>query len=219
MMNRIIESYMDQYQKRRDLMKSDLLCFLNQSKNIDELYRRINPYIQSLNSEFNYLKNFEVGFDITRGVMLEPWYYDPKYYSEVAIKISQNKQKKFVWINEGRWESEYSWHAEGYWESSKINEGIASELSEWICLDFPKDIKSMLSLIKEGYWLLNSQLPILSEKSMKDTNEVYSWDDKYVLTGTNIENIDMITIGHWERIVENEKCYGYMNWNKNDNMG
>lgn len=195
-MNIIIENYKQQYQQKCDLLKSSILSILNQSKDIDELFYKVNTYLQNINKDFKHIKDFEIGLIPTKSVV-EPWYYDSNYYSEKAIEITQNKQKKYIWINDGQWESDYS----------DSNDQIAGFLSTWLCFEFPNNIKSMLRLIKEGYWLLSLDLPILSEKLLVDTDEVYSWDDKYVLTGTSINNIEMITIEHWNRIIKNEKIF------------
>ncbi|HEX9061283.1 MAG TPA: hypothetical protein VF941_13975 [Clostridia bacterium] len=196
-MNNIITNYINIYQKRSDSIKSSILCFLNQNIDIDIVCNEINICFKSVNLESEYIKNFEIGLVPTKDVISEPWFYDPKYYSEKAIEISQSKQKKYIWIENGKWENDYH----------NSNDKIAGYLSDWSCFEFPKNIKSMLYLIREGHRTLNPNLPILSEKTIIDTNEVYSWDDKYVLTGTSIENIAMITIEQWERIVKNENCY------------
>jgi hypothetical protein len=64
-----------------------------------------------------------------------------------------------------------------------------------------------VELVIKAINLLSLELPILSKKSLVDTDEVYSWDDKYVLTGTGINNIEMITIEHWNRIIKNERDF------------
>ena len=211
-MNNTIKKYIDTYQMRCNLITSDILKFLNHKLDVDVVYDKIRDYYKRLNSEFTYIKDFDINLVLTKSILSEPWYYNPKYYSTKAIEITQNKQTKYIWINEGKWEGEDS----TFCLDCESNEGVARELASWTCFDFPKDMKSMISLIKEGYWLLVPQLPKLSEKTLIDTNEVYSWDDKFVLTGTSIKNIDVITIEHWEKIVENEKCYGFMGYNQND---
>lgn len=193
-MNRIIENYKQQYEQKSFLLKTSLLSILNLNKGINEVYNKIKSNFQNINEEFKYIKNFEIGLISTESVV-ESWYYDSKYYSEKSIEITQNKQKKYIWINDGQWES----------DCYGSNDHIAAFLSTWICFEFPSNIKSMLRLIKDEYWLLSLDLPILSEKYLVDTDEVYSWDDKYVLTGTSIKNIEMISIEHWDRIIKNEK--------------
>ncbi|HEX9058683.1 MAG TPA: hypothetical protein VF941_00725, partial [Clostridia bacterium] len=197
LMNNIAENYIHTYSEKCYSIRSNMFNFLNHSTSIDVVYNKIRTYYENINREFNHIKEFEVGLVSTESVISEPWFYDPKYYSEKAIEISQNDEKKHVWLSSGEWEC----------ERFNDNEMIAICLSSWTCFDFPKSMKSMLRLIKEGYWLLKPSLPVLSEKNLIDINEVLSWDDKYVLTGTSIENIDVITIEHWERIVKNEAWF------------
>lgn len=204
-MNKIIKKHIDIFKNKSELIQSDMKQIFDNNFEFDIVYDLVRNYFERLNSEFSYIKDFSVGCIYTKDIISEPWYYNPKDYSKNAIEIVQNKQIKYIWINEGKWIIEdYIFCIE-----SETTEDIAYSLSDWKCFEFPKDIKLMFTLIKEGYWLMSLQLPILSEKILSDTKEVYSWDDNFVLTGTMIENIDVITIEHWEKIVETERCYGY----------
>lgn len=193
-MNEIIEKYLSEYKEVKNDIEKCVYNYLNEISEVKELSTQLEKYFSDLNNRFLYLEKFEFNITDTKDVMNAPWLYHPKFYSEKSIEIKQNNQFKYIWKNETCWESD---------EFENYNE-ISKHISNWTCFDFPKGMSSMLELIKNGFWKLIKSLPILSGKKLNDTNEVYSWDDKYVLIGTTIENIDFVTHDEWMRITKEE---------------
>ncbi|MDN5565949.1 MAG: hypothetical protein L0G25_04025, partial [Psychrobacter sp.] len=84
------------------------------------------------------------------------------------------------------------------------NAKIAELLMSWQCLSVPLKVKDIKRLILESYWTFDINiLPKLSSDTPEDTRELISWDEKCVLTGTNKENMCVISREKWNKIILN----------------
>jgi hypothetical protein len=71
----------------------------------------------------------------------------------------------------------------------------------------PEDVREILYLLGKESWSFSLLLPYLSQKIPTDLDEIVSWDDDYLITGTTLENISLVSRDEWEEIKKRERWY------------
>ncbi|MDH5180495.1 MAG: hypothetical protein OEZ39_19425 [Gammaproteobacteria bacterium] len=145
-----------------------------------------------------WVKPFHIYLDQTKDY-IPSYYFDSDSYSQQCLVINNGPDEQFLYLNEK------NWNLNDYEENLQI---IAGHLVKWQALSCPKNVMAVQELIEKDCWELSAKtLPRLSDNVPADTEELLSWDDKCVLTGTSKENMMVITRQQWDKIVENETWF------------
>lgn len=162
---------------------------------IDQLYLDLRQTFQLISDQLTWVKAFGVSLDATSR-NIEPYYYDPEHQSKLSIVLTQSHETKFLFREDNSWNLN---------DEITDNEAITDKLLYWSSIKEPKNVAEIMKLIKNGFWKFQiHEIPKLSTESPADIQELISWDKKCVLTGTNMDNMCVITREHWNKIVANE---------------
>ena len=176
----------------------EILRLLQTCAEIDLLFPELRKYFEFISRQVPWIDSFMLTCEKT-SQHIEFYYYDPETQSAEAIVLKQNSEFQFLFREEDHWNLN---------DEVRDNEEIAREILTWSALRDPQTVREVMDLIKNGFWRFDAQqIPKLSGEPPVDLREVISWDDKCVLTGTTIQNMDVITREEWQRIVAREHWY------------
>lgn len=172
---------------------------LNNYDDVESLYLNINKIYEEIQVTQPWLEPFTIKIDKTTN-HLEFYYYCSAVHSENCVVISTMNEYGFIFRDLDRWIL-----CDDY---DRSNTRIAELLMSWRCLSTPSKVKEIKRLILKGYWKFDVDIvPKLSSETPSDTRELISWDDKCVLTGTNKENMCVLSRKEWDKIVLNENKF------------
>lgn len=93
-------------------------------------------------------------------------------------------------------------------------ENDAAKIAEILIMDIPifskipTNVKEIKELLEHGLMKFDpKKFPNFSESKPRDLNEVLSWDGKYILTGTNVGNLKVLTYNEWGNLIKRENFY------------
>lgn len=179
-------------------IKRKILSHLTNLKNISELRLALKGEFLCLNNENPWCNPFIVSIEETRDY-IAPWYYAPSIHSQKCVVIRQSTEVKALWRENEFWSLDD--------ETTNIEE-ISSALSHWKALESQKSVRRIHTLIEQGFWRFDKNIiPKLSDLIPIDLEEVISWDEKNVLTGTRADNLCVVTREEWANICERSKQY------------
>ena len=172
---------------------------LNNYDDVESLYLNINKIYKEIQIAQPWLEPFAVKLDKTTN-HLEFYYYCAETHLENCVVISTKNEYGFIFGDSHRWNL-----CDDY---DMSNAKIAELLMSWRCLFMPLKVKEVKRQILEGYWKFDVDvIPKLSSDTPSDTRELISWDDKCILTGTNKENMCVLSRKDWNKIILNENKF------------
>ncbi len=116
--------------------------------------------------------------------------------SEEAIEISHVHYDAYLWKEDNHWCLDAD-HETPY--------EIARQLSEAPVFNkVPENVKHLLQLLQTGEWVFSEHLPKFEGEPPRDTGEVISWDSNHILTGTRLNNLNVMTRREWDQLTHNE---------------
>ncbi|QDU12558.1 hypothetical protein CA11_03370 [Gimesia maris] len=178
--------------------QQEILSLLHTCCDIDHLFPGLQKVFQTVSRQIVWADPIVVSLDKTIHHM-EFYYHDPVTQSEKAIVFKQANEFQYLFRELNHWNLN---------DEISENEEIARQLIAWSALSEPKTIREIMFLIRAGFWKFDpKQIPKLSGTPPADLEELISWDEKSVLTGTNIQNMDVISREAWSRIVAREQWY------------
>ena len=176
----------------------DIKVALGQTDDVLELSELLSRIYGDVSEKRSWLSEFSVSLDRTIHHM-DDWDYCKGFHSVDAIVI-----------NQGFGEARVIWREGDEWSLSDRYTGhlvIAKQLSKWPSLEMPEDVREILYLLGKESWSFSLLLPYLSQKIPTDLDEIVSWDDDYLITGTTLENISLVSRDEWEEIKKRERWY------------
>ena len=144
-------------------------------------------------------------FDVisTKSLQYSVWYQDPQAMTE-TLNIHQNQCDLYLWrCVDQKWYLDDLYH-----DVSEITEQILKSIPAFHSI--PENPKEVKTLLENGLMDFKPEtFPKFSEKIPNDLNEVLTWDARFLLVGTNIENLKTYTLKEWEDLVQRENYFKY----------
>ncbi|RJE70186.1 hypothetical protein AMS70_11025 [Acinetobacter sp. JS678] len=179
----------------------ELENILNKKQKIEELESSIQQLFSLILKDYPYLKLPTFSIIPTRALEFIVWYQDPNAITETLL-IKQNSFTAYLWrCDDGKWylDDLYSEPRE-----------IASKLIKTIPVFYsiPENSKEVKHLLEIGIMHFNEILfPIFSNRTLEDSREVLTWDDHFLLVGTQLTNLKLYSHEEWNALIDRENSY------------
>ncbi|XZZ40573.1 hypothetical protein ACJJIE_01740 [Microbulbifer sp. TRSA001] len=128
-------------------------------------------------------------------------FYQAGYGMSVnSILISQGEFESYLWSDCDGWCLD-----DDYWDVREI----ARHLSKIpVIVDYPKNVGELYNNFVQGLWVFSlSNVPSFGGEPPRDLEEVISWDQKNVLVGTEVSNMEIVPRETWDNICERESTW------------
>jgi len=179
----------------------ELENILNKKQKIEELESSIQQLFSIILKDYPYLKLPTFSIIPTRALEFMVWYQDPNAITETLL-IKQNSFTAYLW----RCDDE-KWYLDDLY--SELRE-IASKLIKNIPVFYsiPENPKEVKHLLEIGIMHFNEILfPIFSTRTLEDSREVLTWDDHFLLVGTQLTNLKLYSHEEWNALIDRENSY------------
>ncbi|AWL28519.1 hypothetical protein DJ533_08055 [Acinetobacter defluvii] len=160
-------------------------------ENLKNLFLKIlQPYDCMVLPKFQIISTGSLQFSV--------WYQDPDAITE-TLNIHQKKCDLYLWRC-----SDQKWYLDDLYDDiNEIVEQIFKNIPAFHLI--PENPKEVKALLENGLMDFKPEaFPKFSEKIPSDLNEVLTWDDRFLLVGTNIENLKIYSWKEWDDLIERE---------------
>lgn len=179
----------------------ELENILNKKQKIEELESSIQQLFSIILKDYPYLKLPTFSIIPTRVLEFIVWYQDPNAITETLL-IKQNSFTAYLW----RCDDE-NWYLDDLYSEPRE---IASKLIKNIPVFYsiPENPKEVKHLLEIGIMHFNEILfPIFSNRTLEDSREVLTWDDHFLLVGTQLTNLKLYSHEEWNALIDRENSY------------
>ncbi|MDO7534755.1 hypothetical protein [Acinetobacter pittii] len=179
----------------------ELENILNKKQKIEELESSIQQLFSIILKDYPYLKLPTFSIIPTRVLEFIVWYQDPNAITETLL-IKQNSFTAYLW----RCDDE-NWYLDDLYSEPRE---IASKLIKNIPVFYsiPENPKEVKHLLEIGIMHFNEILfPIFSNRTLEDNREVLTWDDHFLLVGTQLTNLKLYSHEEWNALIDRENSY------------
>lgn len=179
----------------------ELENILNKKQKIEELESSIQQLFSIILKDYPYLKLPTFSIIPTRALEFIVWYQDPNAITETLL-IKQNSFTAYLW----RCDDE-KWYLDDLYSEPRE---IASKLIKYIPVFYsiPENPKEVKHLLEIGIMHFNEILfPIFSNRTLEDSREVLTWDDHFLLVGTQLTNLKLYSHEEWNALIDRENSY------------
>ena len=180
---------------------SELENILNKKQKIEELESSIQQLFSIILKDYPYLKLPTFSIIPTKALEFIVWYQDPNAITETLL-IKQNSFDAYLW----RCDDE-KWYLDDFYSEARE---IASKLIKNIPVFYsiPENPKEVKHLLEIGIMHFNEILfPIFSNRTLEDSREVLTWDDHFLLVGTQLTNLKLYSHEEWNALIDRENSY------------
>ncbi|MFV5263723.1 hypothetical protein ACMUMS_09150 [Acinetobacter courvalinii] len=180
---------------------SVLVNIIHKNHKVEDLATAIKGLVSLILKDYPYLKLPKFSIIPTKSLAFTIWYHVPNAITETLL-IEQNGFTAYLWRCDDQ-----KWYLDDL--DSEPHE-IARKLIENIPVfhsipENPKDIKHLLEIR-----LMNFDgrvIPHFSDRKPEDCREVLTWDDRFLLVGTQINNLKLYCHEEWKALVDRENYY------------
>ncbi len=179
----------------------ELENILNKKQKIEELESSIQQLFSIILKDYPYLKLPKFSIIPTKALEFIVWYQDPNAITETLL-IKQNSFTAYLW----RCDDE-KWYLDDFYSEPRE---IASKLIKNIPVFYsiPENPKEVKHLLEIGIMHFNEILfPIFSNRTLEDSREVLTWDDHFLLVGTQLTNLKLYSHEEWNALIDRENSY------------
>lgn len=179
----------------------ELENILNKKQKIEELESSIQQLFSIILKDYPYLKLPTFSIIPTKALEFIVWYQDPNAITETLL-IKQNSFDAYLW----RCDDE-KWYLDDFYSEARE---IASKLIKNIPVFYsiPENPKEVKHLLEIGIMHFNEILfPIFSNRTLEDSREVLTWDDHFLLVGTQLTNLKLYSHEEWNALIDRENSY------------
>lgn len=137
----------------------------------------------------------------TESLKFSVWYQDPDAITE-TLNIFQRPCDLYLWRC-----SDQQWHLNDLYDDiNEISDKIITGVP--IFNSIPENPKEVKILLENGLMDFKPDIfPIFSVKKLGDIAEVLTWDDRFILVGTHIENLKIYSHKEWDDLIRRENFY------------
>lgn len=179
----------------------ELENILNKKQKIEELESSIQQLFSIILKDYPYLKLPTFSLIPTRALEFIVWYQDPNAITETLL-IKQNSFTAYLW----RCDDEKWYLDDLYSEPREIASKLIKNIPVFYSIpENPKEVKHLLEI---GIMHFNEILfPIFSNRTLEDSREVLTWDDHFLLVGTQLTNLKLYSHEEWNALIDRENSY------------
>ncbi|MFV7499405.1 hypothetical protein [Acinetobacter pittii] len=179
----------------------ELENILNKKQKIEELESSIQQLFSIILKDYPYLKLPTFSIIPTRALEFIVWYQDPNAITETLL-IKQNSFTAYLW----RCDDEKWYLDDLYSEPREIASKLIKNIPVFYSIpENPKEVKHLLEI---GIMHFNEILfPIFSNRTLEDSREVLTWDDHFLLVGTQLTNLKLYSHEEWNALIDRENSY------------
>ncbi len=181
--------------------KIKLIKIISITKDVETLRTKLKQLFLEVVKNYPYMVLPEFKIVPTKSLQYLVWYQDPDAITE-TLNIHQGKCDLYLWLC-----LDQKWYLDDLYDDvSEITEQILARIP--IFHKIPENPKEVKALLENG--LMDFKLgvfPIFSKKIPNDLNEVLTWDDRFLLVGTNIENLKIYSWKEWDELIGRENFY------------
>ncbi|MCU4502503.1 hypothetical protein KTI78_04915 [Acinetobacter sp. WU_MDCI_Abxe161] len=179
----------------------ELENILNKKQKIEELESSIQQLFSIILKDYPYLKLPTFSIIPTRALEFMVWYQDPNAITETLL-IKQNSFTAYIW----RCDDEKWYLDDLYSEPREIASKLIKNIPVFYSIpENPKEVKHLLEI---GIMHFNEILfPIFSNRTLEDSREVLTWDDHFLLVGTQLTNLKLYSHEEWNALIDRENSY------------
>nr|WP_312821609.1 hypothetical protein [Acinetobacter oleivorans] len=179
----------------------ELENILNKKQKIEELESSIQQLFSIILKDYPYLKLPTFSIIPTRALEFIVWYQDPNAITETLL-IKQNSFTAYLW----RCDDEKWYLDDLYFEPREIASKLIKNIPVFYSIpENPKEVKHLLEI---GIMHFNEILfPIFSNRTLEDSREVLTWDDHFLLVGTQLTNLKLYSHEEWSALIDRENSY------------
>ncbi|WP_347019837.1 hypothetical protein [Acinetobacter calcoaceticus] len=179
----------------------ELENILNKKQKIEELESSIQQLFSIILKDYPYLKLPTFSIIPTKALEFIAWYQDPNAITETLL-IKQNSFDAYLW----RCDDEKWYLDDLYSEPCEIASKLIKNIPVFYSIpENPKEVKHLLEI---GIMHFNEILfPIFSNRTLEDSREVLTWDDHFLLVGTQLTNLKLYSHEEWNALIDRENSY------------
>ncbi|WP_198079910.1 hypothetical protein [Acinetobacter calcoaceticus] len=179
----------------------ELENILNKKQKIEELESSIQQLFSIILKDYPYLKLPTFSIIPTNALEFIVWYQDPNAITETLL-IKQNSFDAYLW----RCDDEKWYLDDLYSEPREIASKLIKNIPVFYSIpENPKEVKHLLEI---GIMHFNEILfPIFSNRTLEDSREVLTWDDHFLLVGTQLTNLKLYSHEEWNALIDRENSY------------
>ncbi|EXB27678.1 hypothetical protein J537_1252 [Acinetobacter baumannii 1437282] len=170
-------------------------------QNIEELKISIQQLFSKILKAYPYLKPPTFSIIPTKSLEFIVWYQDPNAVTETLL-IEQNGSDAYIWKG-----TDQKWYLDDFYSEPYQ---IACKLIEIIPVfhSFPENPREVKHLLEIGIMDFDANFcPKFSERKLEDDREVLTWDDRFLLVGTQLENLKLYSHEEWKALIDRDNYH------------
>lgn len=169
----------------------------HKAKDVPDALSLLSCVYKEIESDHPYFSSFELVSIDTRRIQYTVYYQEPPGISETTIKIKNIGYEGHIWKDGDGWCLD-----DTYWGADRISEEL---VKCFIVTNYPENVKELKALLEGGFWSLCPNLPCFGGQLPEDINEVISWDRRFVLVGTKLDNLSITSRDDWDELCKREQ--------------
>lgn len=191
---------MKQYNHKEQFV-SNIHELLKVSSNIQTTTFELGKIYTEATNEIKLAKPFKIELIDSESIQYSVYYQEPINMSSQTISITHKGYNVYLWMDSEGWCLDDSFYGYNEISISLANAPLFDKI--------PENVKELRPLMLDEYWEFKiNEMPFYTGIKPTDSEEVLSWDDRYLLVGTNIENITLVSREDWDRLCNNE-CHWF----------
>ena len=183
------------------IYKPDLIQIFNTTVGIEILMEKLKLLFKRVLECYPYMRLPEFKIIPTESLKFSIWYQEPDAITE-TLNIRQEKTDLYLWRCIDK-----KWYLNDLYSDNDVIADVF--LNEIIIFHIiPENPKEVKTLLENGLMDFKPEnFPKFSEKKVTDLNEVLTWDDRFILVGTNVENLKIYNYQEWDKLIQRENFY------------
>ncbi|AXY56442.1 hypothetical protein CDG60_07575 [Acinetobacter chinensis] len=181
--------------------KIELLQILSNTKDVELLKESLRKLFLDILKNYSYMSLPEFKIVLTESLKFSAWYQDPDAITE-TLSIHQGKCDLYLWKC-----ADQKWYLDDLYDDiNEITEQILARIPIFHLI--PENPREVKILLESGLMVFKPEMfPVFSKIEPNDLNEVLTWDDRFLLVGTKVENLKIYSLEEWGGLVGRENFY------------
>lgn len=180
---------------------SELVNIIHKKQKVEDLERAIKDLVSLMLKDYPYLKPPKFSIIPTKTLAFSVWYEEPNAITETLL-IEQNGFTAYLWrCDDQKWYLD-DFYSEPYQIACKLIEIIP------VFHSLPENPREVKHLLEIGIMDFDANFfPKFSERKLEDDREVLTWNDRFLLVGTQLENLKLYSHEEWKALIDRENYH------------
>ncbi len=184
----------------KDILKSKILNLLKSCNNIETVKDSLNRIYYYFYDDYPLVLPVQIELIDSKDGEYGYFYEKLDGISDKIMTIIHEEYDAFLWFDSDGWCLNNL--------IDNIDEIVEILVNIPIFNKIPENVNQLKWLIDNKYWKLDeNNMPSFSKKDILDDNEVLSWDELNILTGTNMYNMEVLTRKEWKSLCKREESW------------